>query len=160
MKHLAAVVCALIIAGSAVFLLKSAGPGQAVEAELWRHRNLGKALFETPTTLPEAAAELKKALQLAPDSFRDRLNYGLALLRSGDRNGGIVELEKAQKQDPALPHTWFNLGVAYKRERRYPEAIRQFERMIELAPDEPVSHYNLGLLYDLTGRAPDGTEAI
>jgi tetratricopeptide (TPR) repeat protein len=155
MKHLAAVVCALIITGSAVFLLKSAGPGQAVEAELWRHRNLGKALFETPTTLPEAPAELKKALLLAPNSFRDRLNYGLALLRSGDRKGGIAELEKAQKQDPALPHTWFNLGVAYKRERRYPEAIRQFERMVDLAPDEPVSHYNLGLLYGLTGRAPE-----
>jgi len=152
---LAVCVCALVLSGSAVLFLKSAGAAQAAEAELWRHRNLGKALFETPTTLPEAAAELKKALQLAPDSFRDRLNYGLALLRSGDRMGGIAELEKAQKQDPALPHTWFNLGVAYKRERRYPEAIRQFERMIELAPDEPVSHYNLGLLYDLTGRAPD-----
>ena len=155
MRHLATYVCALAISGSGFLLLKSAGSGQVVEAELWRHRNLGKALYETPTTLPEAPAELKKALQLAPNSFRDRLNYGLALLRSGDRKGGIAELEKAQKQDPALPHTWFNLGIAYKRERRYSEAIRQFKRMIELAPDEPVSHYNLGLLYDLTGRAPE-----
>jgi tetratricopeptide (TPR) repeat protein len=155
MKRLAAYVCALAISGSAVILLKPASPGQAAEAELWRHRNLGKALFETPTTLAEAPAELKKALDLAPNSFRDRLNYGLALLRSGDRKGGIAELEKAQKQNPALPHSWFNLGIAYKRERRYPEAIRQFERMVELAPDEPVSHYNLGLLYALTGRAPE-----
>ena len=157
MKHLGAGLWALAVTGAALFLLKSAGAGQAGERELWRHRNLGKAFFETPTAAAEAPAEFKKALEQAPDSFRDRLNYGLALLRSGDRRGGILELEKAQKQNPAVPHTWFNLGIAYKRERRYPEAIRQFERMVQLAPDEPVSHYNLGLLYDLTGR---GAEAL
>ncbi|MBZ5596196.1 MAG: FG-GAP-like repeat-containing protein [Acidobacteriia bacterium] len=155
MKHFAASLCALAIGGSALFLLQSAGTGPVNERELWRHRNLGKALFETPTTLAEASAELKKALDLAPDSFRDRLNYGLALLRSGDRTRGIVELQKAQKQNPSVPHTWFNLGIAYKHERRYPEAIRQFEHMVELTPDEPVSHYNLGLLYGLTGRAAE-----
>ena len=155
MKHPAACLCVLTIAGSALLLLHSAGAGPADQRELWRHRNLGKALFETPTTVAEAAVELKKALDLAPDSFRDRLNYGLALLRSGDRTRGIAELEKAQKQNPKVPHTWFNLGIAFKRERRYAEAIRQFEQMIALVPDEPVSHYNLGLLYDLTGRTPE-----
>ena len=53
---------------------------------------------------------------MAPDSARDRLNYGLALLRSGSTKEAIAELEKVQQQDPSLPHTWFNLGIAYKRE--------------------------------------------
>jgi len=152
MKPLVLCLCAPAIA---VLLLLTAATSPTSERELWRHRNLGKAFYETPTTVTEAPAELKKALDLAPNSFRDRLNYGLALLRAGEKERAITELEKAQKQNPAVPHTWFNLGIAYKRDRRYPEAIRQFERMIALVPDEPVSHYNLGLLYDLTGRSAD-----
>jgi tetratricopeptide (TPR) repeat protein len=150
--------CALAIGGWAMLLLQSAGTESAAERELWRHRNLGKAYYETPTTVTEAPAELKKALDLAPTSFRDRLNYGLALLRAGEQNAAIAELEKAQKQNPDVPHTWFNLGIAYKHMRRYPEAIRQLERMIQLVPDEPVAHYNLGLLYDLTGRSADALQ--
>jgi len=152
MKHLALYLCVPAIA---VLLLLTAATGPANERELWRHRNLGKAYFETPTSQTEAPAELKKALDLAPNSFRDRLNYGLALLRAGDKEHAIIELEKAQKQDPSFPHTWFNLGIAYKRDRRYADAVREFERMIALTPDEPVAHYNLGLLYDLTGRSAD-----
>lgn len=134
--------------------LLTTGPA-ADEVELWRHRNLGKALFETPTTIAQAPAELKKALDLAPDSVRDRLNYGLALLRSGDVELAITELVAVQKRDPSLPHTWFNLGVAYKRQRMYDDAIRQFEHMAQLVPDEPVTHYNLGVLYKISGRAAD-----
>ncbi len=140
---------------AAVILLADAGPASSREETLWRHRNLGKAFYETPTGVPQAAAELKKALDIEPNSFRDRLNYGLALLRSGDLKQGMQELEKAQKQDPNSPYTWFNLGIAYKREGRYPEAIRQFEGMVHLVPTEPVSHYNLGLLYSLTRREPE-----
>jgi tetratricopeptide (TPR) repeat protein len=146
---LAAIICA------AVLLLGRVGAGSPQEETLWRHRNLGKAYYETPSTVTQSADELKKALELAPDSFRDRLNYGLALLRAGSVKEGIVELEKAQKQDPAVPHTWFNLGVAFKREGRYQDAIGEFEGMVRLVPDEPVSHYNLGLLYNLTGRETD-----
>jgi tetratricopeptide (TPR) repeat protein len=133
----------------AYFLCGGAAPDASRENRLWRHRNLGKALFETPTTVGESVAQLRQAVDLAPDSARDRLNYGLALLRSGDNKEAIVELEKVQKQDPSLPHTWFNLGIAFKRESRYEDAIRQFAHMAELVPDEPISHYNLGLLYRL-----------
>ena len=138
-----AVVAAL---ASALFLAVPGGSGQTGQERLWRSRNLGKALFETPTTASEAPAELKKALDLAPDSFRDRLNYGLSLLRAGEADQAIVELGKAQAQDPKSPYTWFNLGIAYKRQGQTADAIREFERMVQLAPDEPVSHYNLGLL--------------
>ena len=139
---------------SALFLGVPGSSGQTGQERLWRYRNLGKALFETPATAAEAPAELKKALELAPDSFRDRLNYGLALLRSGEIEQAIPELQKAQAQDPKSPYTWFNLGIAFKRQGRTADAIRQFERMVQLVPDEPVSHFNLGLLYSDTGR-PD-----
>ncbi len=140
------------LAAAAFVIFGAAVQGPGAEEQLWRLRNLGKALFETPTTQTQSVAELKKALDLAPNSVRERVNYGLALLRTGSTKEAIAELEKAQKQDPKLPHTWFNLGIAYKREGRYDDAIKQFQGMLKLVPGEPVSHYNLGLLYNLTNK--------
>lgn len=120
--------------------------------EIWHHRNLGKAFYENPTTQLLAVEEFKKALDLNPESTRERINYGLALLRAGKTPEGIAELQKAQNQDPKVPHTWFNIGIAYKRDAQYDKAIVQFEQMVKLAPGEPVSHYNLGVLYKMTGK--------
>src|SRR5690349_23518841 len=93
---------------------------------LWQHRNLGKAFYENPTTQKQAVAEFREALELNPGSARDRLNYGLALLKAGSAAEGVAELEAVQGQDPSLPHTWFNLGVAYKMQQKNAEATAQF----------------------------------
>ena len=114
---------------------------------LWQRRNLGKAFYENPTMAQQAVDQFRQALALAPNSTRERLNYGLALLRAGDMKNGMAELEKVQKQDPKLPHTWFNLGIAYKKQGDFDKAQAQFEQMVRLAPNEPASHYQLGALY-------------
>src|SRR2546430_10768723 len=101
---------AAITAVAALLLLKGADATRVKDDEIWRHRNLGKAFYENPTTQVQAVDEFKKAVALAPNSARERLNYGLALLRAAKTKDGIAELEKAQKQDPKVPHTWFNLG--------------------------------------------------
>src|ERR1700761_3329688 len=56
--------------------------------KLWEFRNLGKAFYENPDTHVQAAEEERKALELAPDSVLDRVNYGLALLRAGQADQG------------------------------------------------------------------------
>jgi tetratricopeptide (TPR) repeat protein len=144
-----------LLLGLTTLLAAAPGMAQSVAEQLQQHRNLAKAFYENPATQYEAVGELEKALALAPDSARDRLNYGLALLRAGQAEKGIAELQKAQKQDPSLPHTWFNLGIAYKQASRYAEALVQLEQMVRLVPDEPISHYNLGVLYKLDGRVED-----
>ncbi len=122
---------------------------------MWQHRNLGKAFYENPTTHAQALAEFKIALSLAPDSPREQLNYGLALLRDGKTQEGVAQLEKVQKTNPAIPHTWFNLGILFKKQGETERAIAQFQRMIKLVPDEPISHYNLGALYKQSDRVDD-----
>jgi tetratricopeptide (TPR) repeat protein len=114
---------------------------------LSHYRNLGKAFYENRATQYEAVETFKKALDLAPDSARERVNYGLALIRAGKKTEGVAELEKAQKQDPTIPHTWFNLGIVYMRDSKDSRAIEQLEGMLRLVPDEPITHYNLGKLY-------------
>src|SRR5579883_3091843 len=92
---LVAVVCSLLLLG-----VERVTPA---DQQLWEYRNLGKAFYENPDTHVQAVEELKKALDLKPDSVRERINYGLALLRAGQTDKGVAELLQAQKQDPSLP---------------------------------------------------------
>jgi predicted Zn-dependent protease len=87
----------------------------STEDRLQQARNLGKAFYENPTTANEAVAELKKAVDLAPSSNPEKLNYALALLRANKADQAIPILKQVQKADPKLPHTWFNLGIYYRK---------------------------------------------
>jgi len=124
----------------------------ASDAAIERHRNLGKAFFENPTTHVEAIAEFKKALDLAPNSVREKLNYALALLHGNRVPEAIALLENVQRLDPSLPHTWFNLGIYYKKSDQPEKAQAQFEQFAKLAPDEPIAYYQLGTIYRAAGR--------
>lgn len=128
------------------------------EERLWHFRNLGKAYYENQLTQDQAVGVFEKALALAPDSPRELINYGLALLLVNRSDEGVEQLKKAQRLDPTIPHTWFNLGILYKNQAQYSLALEQFERMVQLDPEEPISQYNLGVLYKLTGRADEAIE--
>ena len=128
-----AVACGVLLA---VLLLPANLLAEARDEMLWHYRNLGKAFYENAATQDEAVEMFKKALELAPDSARERVNYGLALLRvAGKGAEGIAQLDQAQKQDPTIPHTWFNLGIAYKRASQYARAIAQLEGMLRTEHD-------------------------
>jgi tetratricopeptide (TPR) repeat protein len=140
------------IAIVALLVLRAATPA---EDALQRHRNLGKAFYENPTTHAEAIAELKKALDLAPNSVREKLNYALALLRGGRADEGVKLLQEVQRLDPSLPHTWFNLGLHDKQSNELEQAAAQFERLVQIAPDEPIAHYQLGTIYRALGKTAE-----
>ncbi|MBV9761193.1 MAG: tetratricopeptide repeat protein [Acidobacteriaceae bacterium] len=147
MRNLSALSAAMVLC----FLVAGAVNNPQTETQLWEHRNLGKAFYENPDTHVQAVEELRAALQLAPDSIEEQINYGIALLRAGQTEPGIAELLVAQKHDPKIPHTWFNLGIAYKRAGDYDKAIQQLRGMIRLVPDEPISHYNLAAVLRAKG---------
>lgn len=120
-------------------------------------RNLGKAFYENPTTHREAVTEFAKAVAQNPGDARDRLNYGLALLRAGSTKEGMAELERVQKQNSALPHSWFNLAMQWKKFGETDKALAQIRRFVQLAPNDPPGYYNLGVLLKQAG---DTTGAI
>ncbi len=145
----------LAVACLGLALLTAADSDAVKQEQLARHRNLGKAYFENPTKKKEAVEEFRKALELAPDSARDRLNYAVALLGAGKTPEALAELQKVQKQDPSIPHTWFNLGIEYKKLGDFDRAIQQLEQMAKLVPREAVTQYNLGVLYKRKDRVAD-----
>ncbi|MFN7994996.1 MAG: FG-GAP-like repeat-containing protein [Bryobacteraceae bacterium] len=155
MNRVRACTLAALIAALAWMLLSAADATRVEQDRLWHFRNLGKAFYENPTTQLQAVDEFKKALEIAPDSPREVINFGLSLLRAGKNKEGIAELERAQKMDPKIPHTWFNLGIAFKKDGNYERAAQQFQGMLKLVPEEPVSHYNLGVLDKLLGKRDD-----
>src|SRR5690348_11594956 len=57
---------AAIVLISGYLLLSQPRPAASNEERLARHRNLGKAFYENPTTQNEALAEFNAALALAP----------------------------------------------------------------------------------------------
>ncbi len=134
------------LATAGLFWVSRAQTSQPEQNELWRDRNLGKAFYENPTTQAQAVEEFRKALAVAPNSLREQVNYGLALVRAGDTRNGAAELEKVQKLDPKLPYTWFNLGVVFKRQGNLDAALLQFRGMEKLVPDEPATHYQIGFI--------------
>ncbi|PYT26055.1 MAG: hypothetical protein DMG58_23165, partial [Acidobacteria bacterium] len=160
MQRVFGYIAGIVLPAAVLLLLHGASASRQQQDLLWRHRNLGKAFYENPTTQKEAVVEFKKALDVAPDSARERVNYGIALLRAGQTKDGVAELLKAQKQDPKIPHSWFNLGIVYKKDGDYEHAIQELEQMAKLVPDEPVTHYNLGVLYKLAGKPGEGLKQL
>ena len=130
----------------------------AQQDALWHHRNLGKAFYENPSTQKEAVEQFRQALALQPKSARERVNYGLALLKAGETKEAVAVLKAAQQQDPTIPHTWFNLSVVSKREGDYEYALQQMQQMAKLVPTEPTAHHNLGAIYKLLGRQQEATK--
>ena len=131
MKRVYWCVGGVALCAATLYVLWGASSSRQQQDLLWHYRNLSKAFYENPTTQVQAVDEFKKALALAPTSARERLNYGLALLRAAKTKEGIAELIKAQQQDPKIPHTWFNLGIAYKKDSEYDKAVTQLERMTQ-----------------------------
>src|ERR1700742_675899 len=127
-----------ILAAAAVLLASFIGADiGSGDNKLWEYRNLGKAFYENPDTHVQAVDALHSALELAPHSVREHINYGLALLRAGRNDAAVAELSEAQKQNASLPYTWFNLGIFYKHAGDYDKAIEQFRGMLRLTPEEP-----------------------
>jgi tetratricopeptide (TPR) repeat protein len=141
----------MVAAAASVFAWMLLAQRPAPQEQLDALRNLGKAFYENPATQGEAVEEFRQALALGGNLPRDRVNYGLALLRAGKTAEGIEQLKVAQKADTRIPHTWFNLGIAYKREGDLDAALVQFRQMGMLVPNEPVTHYQIGSILKAKG---------
>lgn len=141
-----------------IFVVASVALAQDLRLEAIR--NLGKAFYENPTTQKEAVAAMKQALDLSPKSARERLNYGLALLRAGQAKEAIAELLAVQKEKPELPHTWFTIGIELKKQGETQKALEQMRGAARLDPREPILQYNVGVLLKQLGDSNGATAAF
>ncbi len=96
----------------------------------------------------EAAKEFKRALELAPNSARAQLYYGLHLVEEGRMDEAIAAITRARDLDPLTLFNGSSLAWAHYLARRNDEAITQLEKMIQMDPNYFVTRYTLGLAYE------------
>ncbi len=107
---------------------------------------------------PEAEADLKKALELIPESMASNralvLNYlGYSWVDQGmNLEEALGMLRRAVELKPRDGYIIDSLGWAYYKLGRYTDAVRELERAIELRPADPVINDHLGDAYWKVGR--------
>jgi tetratricopeptide (TPR) repeat protein len=123
------------------------------EAKHWTFYYSRGTCYERLKNLPEAEADLQKALQLSPDQALT-LNYLGYTWIDHNRNlrQGLALIEKAVRLKPDDGYIVDSLGWAYYRLGRFREALRHLERAVELRPEDATLNDHLGDVYWRVGR--------
>lgn len=115
---------------------------------------------------PQAIADYRSAVQLAPDDPKLKTYLALAL-RDGGRYYGeqkndipsaFRSFEESWKLNPTDPETARLLGVANGMQGKHAEAIEWFTKAVDLAPKDAGFLWDLGLAYSASGNLAKGEE--
>jgi protein O-mannosyl-transferase len=115
------------------------------------HDILGVVCMRTDR-LPEAAAHLQRALELAPDNPEANESLADLFVHDGRVDDAIRHYNRALQARPNWPDVINNLGLALARQGKLEEAVTQFSRALELKPNAQVVESNLGLALVKLGR--------
>ncbi|MEL6359737.1 MAG: tetratricopeptide repeat protein [Pseudomonadota bacterium] len=129
------------------------GLGDDLSKEDWRYFIVRGGSYLELDEWPPAEADLKKAVELAPEEATT-LNYlGYSWAERGlnlDEAFGLIE--KAVSLQPNSGAITDSLGWAYYQLGNYDEAVVQLERAATLEPDDPTITDHLGDVYWRLGR--------
>ncbi|HQR33635.1 MAG TPA: protein kinase [Blastocatellia bacterium] len=115
------------------------------------HVSLGLVQERFELNRVEAAKEFKRALELAPNSERAQLYYGLNMIEEGRVDEAIAAMTRARDLDPLTLFNGSTLAWGYYLARRNDEAIAQLQKMIGMEPNFFVARFTLGLAYEQKG---------
>jgi tetratricopeptide (TPR) repeat protein len=115
------------------------------EARHWGYFYARGTAYERMKNWPAAEADLKKALQLAPDQPLI-LNYlGYSWIDQGrNMKEGMKLIEKAVQLKPDDGYIVDSLGWAHYKQGNYKEAVRYLERAVEIKPEDPTLNDHFG----------------
>src|SRR4029077_14413034 len=110
------------------------------------HFSLGSVYLRTGKT-PEAIAELKRGLQLAPNSDEGYVRLGNTYMEGGQKEEAIAAYKKAIEVNPYYWGHHIVLGNAYWSLGANDKALEEFKRVTELDPENVRGWDNLGNAY-------------
>jgi serine/threonine-protein kinase len=122
------------------------------------HFSLGSVYLRTGKT-PEAIAELKRGLALAPNSDEGYVRLGNAYMEGGQKDEAIAAYNKAIEVNPYYWGHHIVLGNAYFSIGKTEEALAEFKRVTELDPENVRGWDNLGNALQRLGRVEDALPA-
>jgi serine/threonine protein kinase/tetratricopeptide (TPR) repeat protein len=115
------------------------------------HLSLGTVYSSTGKNA-QAITELKRALELAPNSDEAYRRLGDAYLAGGQADEAIAAYKNAAA---ANPYFWWNhnaLGRAYLKLGDSAKAMESFQKVVELASDNSIGYDNIGTVYFREGK--------
>jgi tetratricopeptide (TPR) repeat protein len=123
------------------------------EAKHWTFFYARGTCYERLKKLPEAEADLQRALQLNGDQALT-LNYLGYTWIDHNRNlrKGLALIEKAVRLKPDDGYIVDSLGWAHFRLGNFPEAVKYLEQAVVLRPEDPTLNDHLGDAYWRVGR--------
>jgi len=95
----------------------------------------------------EAVQEIRRALQLAPNSDNGYVRLGHAYLKTGQSEAALQALNKAVALNPYYWNNHMQLGIGYFQLGRNDDALKEFKRVIELDPSGATGYNDLGAVY-------------
>ncbi|MBV9611205.1 MAG: protein kinase [Acidobacteriaceae bacterium] len=103
----------------------------------------------------QAIDEIKRALQLEPNSDDGYIRLGRAYLAAGQGRAALTAFQKAVELNP---YYWYNhdrLGTAYAQLGNNEEALKELHRAAELNTSAASPYNNMGVIYLHEGRWND-----
>ncbi len=100
----------------------------------------------------EAVVELKRALELAPNSDEGYRRLGEAYRSMGRKEESIRAYERAAQINPYYWENYNELATAYYQFGDNEKAVSTFRRVTEVEPDNPAGWVNLGTAYFQVGK--------
>lgn len=117
------------------------------------HTALGGLLSLYDWNWSEAEKELKRGLELSPNSSLAHERYAMWLQAKGRLSEALQESEQAQALDPVSFFMNREMGRALYLARRYDEALEQLRRSEELGPPDPSVVWQwVSQAYELQGK--------
>jgi tetratricopeptide (TPR) repeat protein len=143
----------------AVRALGAANRAQALNDGLPEvHFALGSVFTATGRTA-EAVSELKRALELAPNSDDGYRRLGRAYMNMGQKTEALSALRQAVDANPYYSSNYTLLGTAYAEFGDSQNAAKAFQRVTELDPKNPNGWTNVGALAAQEGKWNDSIPA-
>ena len=115
------------------------------------------AIQGTLKRYPEAEADLRRALRLAPGHAGAHYNLGLVLWKKGLPEDAADEFRRAVDADPENAAAWYYLGDARNQTGDLSNAQQALEEAVRLDPNFAKAFHLLGRVFDRMHRP---TEAI
>jgi tetratricopeptide (TPR) repeat protein len=116
------------------------------------------AIQGTLKRYPEAEADLRRALRLAPGHAGAHFNLGLVLWKKGLPQDAALEFRRAVEADPENPAAWYYLGDALNQSGDLSGAQQGLEEAIRLDPAFSKAFHLLGRVLDRMHRPSEAIE--
>ncbi|MDB5973450.1 MAG: hypothetical protein JWR07_210 [Nevskia sp.] len=122
------------------------------------HQAQGGVLQLTVFDLPAAAAEYRRAMELAPQSSQTALSLGIMSASFGRLEEGVTYGKRATVLDPLSSAAYVYLARTLDALGRYDEAEAVLHKAIELQPEAAQSYCELALVRVLRGQPAGAVE--